>query len=119
MKSFYINPSSNDIEFDGQNSIKMIDGNDEIIQGVRIIITTNIKEWFLNPDFGFDRFSILGNKHDQERATDALYKAILQHEKVAMVDNVSFEVEREKRKLKINFSFTTIDGDVIEGGVEL
>ena len=38
MKNLYINPATNDIELDGQNSFKMVEGDDEIVQAVAVIL---------------------------------------------------------------------------------
>lgn len=117
MRSFYINPATNDLDFDGSNNIKMVDGDDELIQSIKLIISTNVGEWFLNPEHGFDRSILQSKKVDESQATDALYAAVLQDERVATVDNIEFDFDRVNRKLDIKFTFTKKDGETVEGGV--
>lgn len=116
MKSIYINQGTGDIEFDGQNRLKMIDEDDEIMQGIWIIITTNLGEWFLNNRFGFARFNILGHKFDEANAVDELHAAVLQHDKIETVEDVSLEYNPSTRKLKIKYKCIKTNGEVIEGG---
>jgi len=106
MKSFYLNPETNDIELDGSNEIKMVDGDDELVQSVRLIITTNLGEWFLNPEYGFDRFAVLGKGVEHDIIVDSLYQAILQEKRVQRVENVTIDVDNKNRKLLIEFTFT-------------
>lgn len=117
MRSFYINPATGDIDFDGSNNIKMVGGDDELIQSVRNRIATNVGEWFLNPDFGFDRFEVLGKKVDYDMAADILSAAILNEERIAGVDDLKFDYDAANRKMFISFSLTKTDGGTVEGGV--
>lgn len=120
MKSFYINPATNDLELDGHNEIKTVEGDEELLQSVRIILTTNLKEWFLNPQHGFDRFAVLGKRVERDRVFDALYQAILQDERINRINDVKMDIDREKRKIKVDFSFTKKeDGETIEGSASL
>ncbi len=119
MKSFYINPETNDIELDGSNEIKMVEGDEELIQSVRLIITTNLGEWFLNPEHGFDRFAVLGKQIERDVVIDSLYQAILQEERVSRVENVTMEIDKENRKLNISFAFFKQNGDLAEGSVNV
>ncbi len=115
MKSIYINPNTGDFEFDGQKRLKMISDDEEIMQGIWMIITTNVGEWFLNDQFGFARFRILGQKFDEADAVDELNAAILQHDKIAAVEDVVLDYNRTTRKLKINYVCRKENGEIIEG----
>lgn len=119
MRTFYINPATNDLELDGSNNFKMVEGDEEILQSVRLTIQTNINEWFLNPDFGFDRYMIQGKKIDEDLATDAIYEAILQDDRIEIVDDLTFNFDHSTRKLKIEFKFTKVDGDTLEGEMDV
>lgn len=115
MKTFYINPATGDMEFDGQKRLKMVSEDDEIIQGVWLILSTNIDEWELNPDLGFARFKILGQVYDEETAIDELNAAILQHDRIASVENVTLDYDRPARKLSVTFTAVKTNGETIEG----
>lgn len=115
MKTLYINPSTNDIEFNGSNSLKMVDGDDAFMQGIRIILRTNLGEWFLNLESGFARFNILGHKFDEEQAVEEVYAAILQNTEVQSVENVTAEFDRPNRKIIINYEVVRINGALVQG----
>lgn len=115
MKSFYVNPMTNDLEFDGSNNIKMVDGDEELIQSIWMIISTNVGEWFLNPEHGFDRAAVRGKKVDYNITTETLYAAILQEDRISSVDDIQFTFDPVKRELSIDFTCTKTDGQQIEG----
>jgi phage baseplate assembly protein W len=115
MKSFYIDPNTNDLVFDGQNNLAMVDGDDELVQCIRDIVTTNLGEWFLDPTHGFPRFRVLGEKFDRDRITDELVAAILQESRVQSVEEVTFDFDRKTRILHGTFRVKKRSGEVVEG----
>ena len=119
MKTFLLNESG-DLEFDGSRNIRMVDGADEKIQSVRLLIATNTGEWFLNTDFGMDYFAILGQKWPdaKEEIRAAFMEAFEQEERIDEVLSLSFEYMREERKLKVNFHLR-MDGEEVEGETEV
>jgi hypothetical protein len=117
VKSFYINPSTGDIEFDGQNSLKMVEGDDELVQSVAIAFKTNKGEWFLNKEHGFDRTVIQGKNFDEIVIQDELYETAYQDDRVNTVEAITFEHNRAERKLKVDFKFTKKDGSIVEGAI--
>lgn len=119
MRTIYINPNTGDFELDGQNSLKMVEGDDAIRQGIWMILTTNLGEWDLEPDLGFARFNILGHKFNEDEAVSELTAAILQNEHVSAVEDVQMDFDRQARKLTINYRAIKSAGGEIEGAVEL
>ena len=120
MRSFKIDPLTNDIVFDGQNNIVMVEENEEILQCVERVLTTNLGEWFLNPDgLGLDRFEILGKKHNPEYTADLLYAAILQETRIESVENVDFEFNRQNRALKVKIVLIKANGERLEGEIDV
>lgn len=115
MLSFKLNKDG-DFTFDSGKRLETVTGDELIMQTVYLEMKTNLGEWFLNPDKGFDQFEVLGQKFDEERITDAVYAALYNLERVDTVEAV--ELVREGRKLKIYFSFTTDDGEELNGEVE-
>lgn len=118
MKTFYIDPSNNDIEFDGQNNIKMVDGNDELVQCVALTLKTNKNEWFLNPEHGFDRAVVQTKHYNEVMVNDALNEAVLQEDRARNIDEVAFDYDKATRHLKVDFKFYKKDGSLVEGGVK-
>lgn len=118
MKSFYINPSTGDLEFDGQNNFKMTQGDEELVQCVSLTLKTNQGEWFLNPEHGFDRSVVQTKKYNEVMVNDAVNEAVLQDDRVRNIDNVTFDYNKAKRHLSVDFSFYKKDGSLIGGGIE-
>jgi hypothetical protein len=117
MLNIYVN-TSGDFELDGQNNIRMIDGDDELLQEIRLSFQENKGEFFLTPDDGFPRYDVLGHKYDKEAAVDAAYGVLLRNARIASVESVDVIYDRPGRSLAISFSATKTDGDTITGEVE-
>ena len=117
MRTFYINPETGDFEMDERNQLKMVEGDDAIIQAIWVTITTNLGEYFLNRDMGMDRFAILGDKFNEERTMQEVTDAILQNEMVESVEDI--KVMKDGRKIYISFVVRKVDGDLLEGGATL
>ena len=115
MKSFKI--VDGDLQLDGQNNLRMVDGDDEFMQCITETLKTNAGEWFLNPLHGFDRFEILGEKYDQERAINALFAALMQEPRVDRVENIELEFDRANRRLSVKYAVIKTTGETVEGGV--
>lgn len=108
-----------DIVFDGQNNITMIDGDDEFLQCVREILTTNTGEWFLDDSNGLDRFSILGEKYNAEEAADMLTEAIFQDDRVERVEKLNIDFDRKSRKMTVLFEIVKTNEEILIGEVEI
>lgn len=102
-----------DLMFNGQNDLSMVDGEEEVVQCIDRIITTQFKEWFLDPEHGFEYAYIRGKNVDIERAKLELSKAIMQEDRVKQVDNIGFIIDNKSRKVTITFECTMIDGSTI------
>lgn len=115
MQSFKIDPLTNDIILDGQNNIVMVGEDEEILQCVERILTTNLGEWFLNPGMGLDRYEILGKKYNPEYTSDLLYAAILQETRISSIENIQYEFNRQGRALKVYVALIKASGERLEG----
>ncbi|TQK41976.1 uncharacterized protein DUF2634 [Brevibacillus sp. AG162] len=105
-----------DFILDGQNDLQMVDGDEELCQCVADILSTNLGEWFLNPQgHGFRRFEVLGKKFNKDLVTEELVAAVLQEDRVSSVEEILWEFDRTKRSLSGRFRFTKLDGSVVEG----
>lgn len=118
MKNLYINPANNDLELDGQNAFKMVQGDDELVQAVSETFKTAKGSWFLNPGHGFDRTTVQAKQYDETLVTNALFEAALQDERVENIQDITFDYEKATRKLAVDFKFTKKGtGETVEGRV--
>lgn len=113
MKTFYINQQTRDYELDSQNRFKMIDGDDAIMQGIWLNLTTNLGEYFFDEEKGLERGAIIGQKFNEERTIQLITDAILQHEMVDIVEDVT--VKKEGRRLIVHYIARKIDETTLEG----
>lgn len=111
MKTFKI--VNDDIVFDAQNNIVMVEGTEELMQSVERTLTTNINEWFLNLDFGLDYRSIRGKGKDLESIKLEIADTIYQDERVTEVDITDISVD-DSRCLKVNGTIKDIEGVEIQ-----
>lgn len=114
MKTLYLN-SEGDLEFDSNGELKMVSDKDELVQEVRLTIQTNLGEWFLDPELGFDYSTVLVKKPDYELIRGSLTEAILQVERIDRVDTIDFNFDRSERNLSIHFVATSNEYGEIEG----
>jgi hypothetical protein len=108
-----------DIVLDGQNNIALTHGDEELIQDIKEILSTNTGEWFLNEEHGLRRYEILGQKYKQDDAMDLINEAIFQHEKVDRIEKIELDFNRNTRKMSVTFEIIKITGETVEGGVEI
>src|SRR5574342_273472 len=109
----------NDIVLDGQNNISLIYDDDEFVQSLREILSTNAGEWFLNDEHGLRRFDILGQKFVQNEAIDIVSEAIFQHEDVDRIETLDLDFDRKIRKLTVKFEVVKKTGETVAGEVEI
>lgn len=109
--------STGDIVF-MNNKMQIVAEDDELLQCVRHTLRTNLGEYFLNPDFGFDRYEALGEKYDANRIKDAVIACLLNISRVTAVNDVYSFYDSKKRKLLITFSFMKGEEE-IKGEVNL
>lgn len=88
---------------------------DELVQEVRTVIKTNVWEWFLDPNHGFDYKVLWVKKPDKERITQAIYDAINQVERVTAIDDIRIDFDRARRKLSV-FFVCRAGEELVEGG---
>jgi hypothetical protein len=117
LRNLYINPATNDLEFDSKNGFKMIEGDDELTQAVGITMKTAKQSWFLNPEHGFNRSVVQAKIYNEADVTDALYDAALQDERVGQVENIKFDYDKASRKLTVDYVIKKADGSEVEGGI--
>lgn len=96
----------------------VVDGPESTTQGVAISLGTNLKEWFLDEEFGLDFNKILGKSTDEEARAEIL-RAIAQDEEIDTIDSLEIISDYQNRKRKISFTLTLVDGNTISREVDL
>lgn len=113
MKSLYLNRAG-DLEFDGLNNLKMVEGNSEVRQRLWIAILTNQGEWFLNSNFGVPWMELLGDKNDEEDIKQAILVELKQDAAVKEVDDLALKYDNQTRALTIIFAGKLVDGSFFD-----
>lgn len=108
-----------DIVFDNQGELVMVDGKEEEAQSIERIFTANVKEFFLDPDHGFD-YDLLKSKHpDRNLIRLGLITAATQDDRVKSVSLTTFDFSNTARTINIGFKIYTKTGNTIESEVSL
>jgi phage baseplate assembly protein W len=108
-----------DILLDGQNNLDLVYDDDEFLQSIQEILSTNAGEWFLNDEHGLRRYEILGQKYNQDDAIDIISEAIFQHPEVDRIEKIELDFDRKSRKMSVKFEIIKTTGETIGGGVEI
>ena len=106
----------NDLRLDGSNNLSVIHDEKEETQSIERILTTNLNEWFLNPDFGFNYETIQNKNFDIEEIRFAVMEAVMQEKRVDKITDIKIEFDRVNRKILINFN-AKIQNHIIENKV--
>lgn len=94
------------------DELAMINGQEEQVQCVRINLSTNKGEWFLDPDMGIDFGLFLGKNLAVEEMTEELRDALHQLDFIDSVDDIQIRQNRTTRQQHVIFTFTT-DGEML------
>lgn len=106
MKTFKIH--NDDLVFDEQNNLVMVEGVDEVAQSIERTLTTNLNEWFLDIEFGLDYSAIIGKGKNIEDIRLSILDAIYQDERVSAVELEDIKISND-RKLTVNGTITDIN----------
>lgn len=107
---------NDDLVFDEQGNLLIVDGKEEEAQSLDRIFTTHKGEWFLNRNFGFD-FRVLKRKRvDNNAIRMAVVEAGTQDSRTERVYQV--ELQKEKRRIGISFKAKMASGNVLESEVK-
>ena len=113
MKSLLLN-SEKDIEFDGSGNLKMVEALDETRQSIKVLLSTNQGEWFLDLDFGFDYSTVFVKNPDFEEIRGELIDALDDYPQVETVQEIDFDFDEAERELTIYLTIELTNGEVIE-----
>jgi len=108
-----------DLVFDNNGDLVMVEGKEEEAQSLERIFSANVKEFFLDPDHGFD-FDLLKTKRpDKNLIRLGLITAATQDERVKSVKDATIDFDNTARSLAIGFKIITKTGNTIESEVTL
>ena len=113
MKALLINEAG-ELEFDGQNSLRMVEGIEEKRQAVWLLLSTNLSEWFLNTEHGMAFYELLGQKNPSEELIQSVVlDALRQEPRFEELLTLSYEFNRAERNLTVNIR-VQVEGETIE-----
>lgn len=120
MKTIYLDPETRDFAFDGNIDVMMVDGGDEAAQHLRLLLTTRLREWFLNIRHGLDHGEILGAKMPdaESRIRSAIYDALDRDTRKIRVMALDLDYDPHTRVLTIHLT-ATVDREVTTVEVRL
>lgn len=119
MKSLYIN-NNGDIEFDGLNKLKMVEGKDEVIQRNVIGLGINEGEWVFDLLLGLPWIEMMSDKNTTAEDIEREVKDELEaDEDIQEVEEIMSEYDNDKRNLIIKFKARLVNGDTFETGIEV
>lgn len=113
MRSLYADPNTRDLAFDSTGNLKMVSGEDEAAQHLRLLLSTRMGEWFLDIRHGLDHGSVLGQKFpdSESHIGAAVYDAVKHDSRNIRIQSLSLEYDHRTRKLTIRL--TAIVDDIL------
>lgn len=110
-----LNVDNFDIVLDNKKCFEVVDGKRELEQSFKLLIQTNLKEWFLNQGMGLDYKQLQGKNVDEDFVRFAFIDCLEQHP--AFEELISFEFTLNKyRKATINAQIRA-DNEIMSVGM--
>ena len=107
MKSFLLNQVDDDLALDSIRNLKMVDGIEEVKQRLRLSLTTNTEEWFLNLRFGYPWFPLLPDNAPPEKFKSEVVKVLDNDPAVVEIIDIDVDFNRRQRELRIDYTCRT------------
>ena len=108
--------NSGDLEFDNRHSLKLVEDKEEVKQRLKIELSTNVGEWFLNLQFGVPWIEMLSEGEPPERFRAEISKILNADPAVEEIKSVNVNLNKSQRHLEISFQLK-IDGELINESV--
>ena len=119
MRTLKIDTATNDLALDAQNNFNEIAGEEEENQSIRLLLSTNTGEWFLNVLHGLNYEHFHEKQFDEERARIALIEALSQDPRVQEVVEVSFNFDQPNRNLVVHFKAKMTSGNIVKDVINI
>ncbi len=105
---------NDDLVFDGQNSLQLVEGREEAAQSIERVLSTNIGEWFLNIEHGLDIDIIRNKLVEDDRKRLEIIRALSQDPRFEELKEFNMSFDRKERKLQLSFIALMKSGETIE-----
>lgn len=92
-----------------------VSGDDQLIQNLVHLLRTRASEWMFDLQHGFRRNVVERKSPNQKEIVQAMHDCLYQEPRIAEVLIITYEFNRIKRMLVINFRARTTDGNEIGG----
>ncbi len=120
MYNLKIDEDTNDLIFDGQNALVLIDGPEEKAQQINRSLTTRLTEWFLNTSIGLDWDIVFDKPYRKEAVKSEIRRVLLEVVESEELKSLTTEFNPDTRRLDVRFVYQPNDGtEEIEGVVEI
>ena len=96
----------------------MIEGVEEVRQCLEIMLSTNLGEWFLNEDFGFNYHLALEKPEDEEVQAE-IARVLAQEERVSTIGEITTEQSKKNRTLSAGYTVGLVGGETISSEVNI
>ncbi|MFC5541571.1 DUF2634 domain-containing protein [Ureibacillus suwonensis] len=101
-----------------KGDFEIIEGSEEVAQCIAISLGTNLKEWFLNEEFGLDFSKVLDKSTDDEARAEVL-RVLSKEERIASIDELTISNDYKNRKRTIKYTVTLTDGTTLNEEVSV
>ena len=116
MKDFKMSLENSQLAI-GKGDLQFVTQTDQIIQRIWAIINLQKGNFKLEPDAGFDRYSILGQEHNDVDIQSVLSNTIIsQYPEVLRVEVVDKAFDRSEREYDVTIKVTMKNGQQLETG---
>lgn len=98
--------------------LTIIEGVAEVEQCLEIMLSTNLGEWFLNEDFGFNYHMAL-EKPVNEEVQAEIARVLAQEERVTTIGEIQTITDKKKRTLEATYTVGIVGGETISSEVNI
>ncbi|MED4933986.1 DUF2634 domain-containing protein [Heyndrickxia coagulans] len=102
-----------DLVFDENGELEMVSDDDEIVQNLEMILSTQLGEFHLDETIGLDRSNILTKQFDEEQAHYDIVEALMQEDRVAEVREIIFTPNKKNRRMSVDVTVVKTDGSAV------
>jgi len=96
----------------------IIEGVEEVQQCLEIMLSTNLGEWFLNEDFGFNYHLALEKPSDEEVQAE-IARVLAQEERVVTIGEITTNQDKKQRKLDARYTVGLASGETLSSEVNI
>ncbi|PIC73348.1 DUF2634 domain-containing protein [Sporosarcina sp. P17b] len=115
MKTFGL--QDGDLVFD-KGDFTIIEGTQELQQCLQIMLSTNLGEWFLNEDFGFNYHLALEKPEDDEVQSE-IARVLAQEERIETIGEITTKQDTRLRTLDVHYTVALVGGETITNEVNI